>query len=210
MPAHSIVPDPAGLNSEIAQLLEEAGGALDSDSAAARSLIMRASALLRGQRADLAAQTQTRRRGGLAPWQAQRVIKHIDAALGSKIRISALASMTRLSENYFGRAFRCTFGESPYGYIVRRRVERAQETMLRTDDALSEIALACGFSDQAHMTKLFRQMVGRSPGAWRRDRCEAFKGEPRSARALRNAKARAGFHKTGVGDVAEGAVGGAI
>ena len=165
----SILSSPAAINAAIARLLEDAGSVLERDSDAAKSFIRRASALLRAEREDSPATPGGVIRGGLAPWQAQRVIKHVDAALGGKIRIGDLATVTRLSASYFARAFKRTFGESPYGYILRRRLERAQHIMLTTDEPLSQIALVCGFSDQAHMTKLFRQIVGRSPGAWRRD-----------------------------------------
>jgi AraC family transcriptional regulator len=159
----------AALNAAIVRLLDEAGSALDRDSHLARSFILRASALLRAERDEAPTPHSEVLRGGLAPWQAQRVIKHIDAAVGTKIRITDLAAITRLSASYFARAFKRSFGESPYCYILRRRLERAQEIMLTTDESLSQIALACGFSDQAHMTKLFRQIIGRSPGAWRRN-----------------------------------------
>jgi AraC family transcriptional regulator len=175
---------PAALNAAIVRLLDDAGSALDRDSHLARSFILRACALLRAEREEAPARSEALR-GGLAPWQAQRVIKHIDGALGTKIRITDLAVITRLSASYFARAFKRSFGESPYCYILRRRLERAQETMLTTDEPLSQIALACGFSDQAHMTKLFRQIVGRSPGAWRRDLrgCPDEGATPRPARA---------------------------
>jgi AraC-like DNA-binding protein len=158
--------EPTALNTAILRLLEDACTMLERDREAARSIIRRASALLRAER-----QTTERAsllRGGLAPWQEQRVVKHIDDALRERIRISDLAAITRLSASYFARAFKASFGESPYGFILRRRLERAQEVMLTTDEPLCQIALGCGFSDQAHMTKLFRQFVGDSPGAWRR------------------------------------------
>ena len=157
------------LNAAIVQLLDNAGSVLDRDSSAARSFIRRASALLRAEQEACLAARGPLLRGGLAPWQARRVVKHIDAALGSKIRITDLAAISRLSASYFARAFKRSFGQSPHGYILRRRLERTQQAMLASDDSLCQIALACGFSDQAHMTKLFHQLVGCSPGAWRRE-----------------------------------------
>jgi AraC-like DNA-binding protein len=73
-----------------------------------------------------------------------------------------------LSASYFSRAFRSDFGESPYAYILRRRIERAQEMMLRTDEPLASIAIACGLADQCHLTRLFHRIVGVSPACWRR------------------------------------------
>jgi AraC family transcriptional regulator len=53
---------------------------------------------------------------------------------------------------------------------MRRRVERAQGLMLRSDVSLAQIAIDCGFADQAHFNKSFRRILGESPGAWRRAR----------------------------------------
>ena len=55
------------------------------------------------------------------------------------------------------RSFKRTFGESPHAFLVRRRVELAAQYMLTTDAPLSDIALRCGFADQPHLCKHFRQ-----------------------------------------------------
>jgi transcriptional regulator GlxA family with amidase domain len=109
-------------------------------------------------------------RGGLAPWQVRRVLAHIEANLETPIRNQDLAAIARLSADHFNVAFRSSVGEAPHGYIIRRRVERAQGLMLSTEKPLSEIALECGLTDQAHFTRLFRKIVGESPAAWRRAR----------------------------------------
>jgi AraC family transcriptional regulator len=112
-------------------------------------------------------------RGGLAPWQIRRVTTHIEANLDATIGIKDLATLTRLSSFHFCRAFRDSFGDSPHGYVMRRRVERAQGLMLTTNASLVQIAAECGLADQAHFNKLFRRFVGESPGAWRRARTTA-------------------------------------
>jgi AraC family transcriptional regulator len=53
-------------------------------------------------------------------------------------------------------------------YVAARRVERAKLMMTSTRERLTDIALACGFSDQSHLTRSFRRVVGMSPGRWRR------------------------------------------
>jgi len=55
----------------------------------------------------------------------------------------------------------------PHAYVIRQRIRRAQRLMLQTDDALSQIACLCGLTDQAHLTRLFRRMVGTTPKVWR-------------------------------------------
>jgi AraC family transcriptional regulator len=52
-------------------------------------------------------------------------------------------------------------------YIRRRRIERSQQLMLQSKDGLSQIALVCGFADQAHYCRVFRNVVGLSPNMWR-------------------------------------------
>jgi AraC-like DNA-binding protein len=105
---------------------------------------------------------------GLAPWQTRKVREFIEASLDSTIRLRDCASEARLSGSYFSHAFKATFGTTVCQYIRCRRVERAQQLMLVSTDTLSQIALACGFADQAHYSRVFRGVVGLSPNAWRR------------------------------------------
>jgi AraC family transcriptional regulator len=115
-------------------------------------------------------------RGGLAPWQARIVKTHIETHLDTSIRITELAQFAQLSPFHFCRVFRVSFGHSPHNYIIRRRIERAQGLMLTTNLPLGQIAIDCGLSDQAHLTKLFRRFVGETPREWRRARSEAVAG----------------------------------
>ncbi|MEG3163141.1 AraC family transcriptional regulator [Sphingomonas sp. PB2P19] len=107
-------------------------------------------------------------KGGLASWQLRSVVQHIDAHLGATIGVDALAEVARLSTGHFCRAFKVTTGETPHAFLIRQRVRRAQTLMLQTDDTLSHIAYACGLTDQAHLTRLFRRVVGATPLIWRR------------------------------------------
>jgi AraC-like DNA-binding protein len=109
-------------------------------------------------------------RGGLAPWQIHRLTAYIVAHLNTTLRTRDLATLVRLSPFHFCRAFRDSMGESPHGYVMRRRMERAQGLMLSTDASLAQIAVDCGLADQAHFSKVFRRFAGESPGAWRRAR----------------------------------------
>lgn len=107
--------------------------------------------------------------GGLATWQAARVRAHVEANLETPLRVADLAAMTRLSVSHFSRAFRISFGRPPHAYVMIRRAERAKRLMLLDDPIpLAEIALRCGLSDQAHLSRMFRKIVGDSPGTWRR------------------------------------------
>jgi len=162
----------------VAHLLEQALTAVETDLATTRACVAQVAALLeREEKARPATRTVppdpvVRRRvgAGLAPWQARRVSAHVNDNLGFPITIDQLAGIAGLSSSYFCRAFKDTFGDPPHAYIMRRRVERAQSLMLQTREPLSQIALACGLSDQAHLCNLFRRLVGQSPSHWRRSR----------------------------------------
>jgi AraC-like DNA-binding protein len=59
------------------------------------------------------------------------------------------------------------FGETPHAYVIRRRMAQAKSMMLETDSPLGHIAVACGFSDQAHFSRRFRELAGIPPQRWR-------------------------------------------
>jgi AraC family transcriptional regulator len=161
----------ATLNCAVVNLLRLADKSLSTNQDETRQCIERAIALLEteGDPIDFAERAgHSLRKPTLAPWQINRVISFIDSNVESTIRIRDLAAVARLSARHFSRAFRSVVGESPYAYVMRRRIERAQQIMLRTDTPLSQVALHCGLADQAHFTRLFRRIVGVSPGAWRR------------------------------------------
>lgn len=138
----------------------------------AAASLQRAKAILHASNGLTSQTTENGTRKGLAPWQVRRVLAHIDANLDTPIRNKDLATVARLSVFHFNVAFRNSVGEPPHGYIIRRRMERAQGLMLTTEKSLSEIAIECGLADQPHLTRLFRRMVGESPAAWRRARLD--------------------------------------
>ena len=82
--------------------------------------------------------------------------------------IDDLANVVALSRSHFSRAFKRSLGFSPMEYVVVRRVERAKAMISGTSEPLAEVALACGFADQPHLNRRFRDIVGISPGRWRR------------------------------------------
>lgn len=170
--------DNSGNSSVVAaQLVEAACCARDGDCEAAKAHIARALALLQGQLTSLPASVYAAGRavreivrGSLVSWQTRRITTHIEAHLTERIRTEDLAALLNLSSSHFSRAFKCTFGVSVHGYLVRRRIELAQALMLTTCKPLSEIALSCGMSDQSHFTRAFGRIVGETPHAWRRVR----------------------------------------
>jgi transcriptional regulator GlxA family with amidase domain len=75
-----------------------------------------------------------------------------------------LAEIAQLSVHHFARAFRQSLGIPPHNYIVQRRVEHAQRLLRNTNLPLSEIAIEAGFTDQSHLARHFRTIIGVSPG----------------------------------------------
>jgi AraC-like DNA-binding protein len=106
-------------------------------------------------------------RGGLPPGAIRRVREYVEAHLSESMDLAELAGIAGLSVFHFARQFKQSAGVTPHHYLVQRRVERAQDMLSRTDLSLSEIALAAGFSDQSHLARHFRQMLGTTPGEFR-------------------------------------------
>ncbi|WP_081075361.1 helix-turn-helix domain-containing protein [Burkholderia anthina] len=109
-------------------------------------------------------------RGGLASWQEKKVKHLIENNLDGSQTLDRLACECQLSPGHFARAFKASTGVSPHQWLQRARVARAKKLLAESDVSLSEIATACGFSDQSHMTKVFGQHVGTTPRLWQRER----------------------------------------
>lgn len=105
---------------------------------------------------------------GLTPWQVRLVVDYIEANLEHPLPVERLAALVNLSRNHFSRAFKIAMGVPPHAFVIKRRLHRAQTLMLQTSDPLCEIACACGLADQAHLSRLFRQVIGETPLRWRR------------------------------------------
>jgi AraC family transcriptional regulator len=152
----------------VISLIEKALVQFHGQEHTARGALLEAASLLR-QQAHLPAPGEgPYGRERLLAWQARKVRDYIDSHFTGPILVADLCALVQRSEAHFSRSFKCTFGESPHSFVVRRRLELAAQYMLTTDAALSDIALRCGFTDQAHFCKHFRQATGKTPAAWRR------------------------------------------
>src|SRR5579859_3992707 len=160
---------PIRLVANIVALLEVARDELERDREAAKASLNRATRILRSElERREAASKPGNGAGELAGWQVQRLRTYVDTHLGETIHVKDLSGIVRRSTAHFCRAFKRTFGMTPHAYVTARRLEHAKRQMLQSDEPLSAIAVSCGFTDQAHLSKLFRQHLGETPGAWRR------------------------------------------
>jgi AraC-like DNA-binding protein len=105
--------------------------------------------------------------GGLSTGAMRRVREYIEAHLGDSMDLATLAAVAGLSIHHFARGFKQSAGVTPHHYLTQKRVERAQDMLANSVLSLSEIAYAVGFSDQSHLARHFRQMLGITPGQFR-------------------------------------------
>ena len=160
----------------VINLVNAAVGQLRDQEHPAHCTLLEAASLLKQQIDPQAAREVPYGREYLLAWEARKVRDYIDAHITRPVRVADLCVLIHRGEAYFSRSFRRTFGEPPHAFIIRRRVDLATQYMLQTDASLSDIAFRCGFVDQSHLCKHFRQVLGQTPAAWRRERRTQQKG----------------------------------
>lgn len=110
----------------------------------------------------------TEHAGTLTSAQRRTVLDFIDAHLEGAIDLSSIAAEVNMGACTFTRYFRRTIGVAPYAYVMERRLERARRLLGETAMPIKEVAAACGFSDQAHLTRLFSRRFHTTPLAHRK------------------------------------------
>lgn len=105
--------------------------------------------------------------GGLNYLQLRMVRDHVTAHLVESISLGDLASSVSMSQYHFARQFRAATGRSPHDFVLQQRVEHAQRLLSHSRMALRDVAVNCGFCDQAHMTRVFRRRLGVTPRQYR-------------------------------------------
>ena len=105
-----------------------------------------------------------RKAGGRLPRPAMRAVEeYIDAHLDQNFALADLAAVAHLSEFHFARLFKQTTGLPPHQFVIHQRVERAKRLIAARRLSLAQVAVAVGFSDQTHLTRHFKRVVGVTP-----------------------------------------------
>jgi AraC-like DNA-binding protein len=108
----------------------------------------------------------------------RRVRDRIDREYAQPLDVDALARDAHMSSGHFSRQFRLAYGESPYGYLMTRRIERAMALLRRGDLSVTEVCFEVGCSSLGTFSTRFTELVGMSPGRYRRHEAEATVGMP--------------------------------
>jgi AraC-like DNA-binding protein len=127
----------------------------------------------------------------------RRVRDRIDREYAQPLDVEALARGAHMSAGHLSRQFRLAFGESPYAYLMTRRIERAMALLRRGDLSVTEICFAVGCSSLGTFSTRFTELVGVPPSVYRREASRATVGLPacvakQVTRPIRNREALTG------------------
>jgi AraC-like DNA-binding protein len=109
-----------------------------------------------------------RSRPGLSAQGFERALQYIEGNLAQPLRIAELAKAADCSPKQLSRAFQEQLGMFPHQHVLERRVERASSLIDAGELSLAQVAVAVGFADQSQMTKIFRKLIGTTPGRLRK------------------------------------------
>ena len=110
--------------------------------------------------------------------QLRRVRDRIDREFAEPLDVEALARGAFMSAGHLSRQFRMAYGESPYSYLMTRRIERAMALLRSSDLSVTDVCFAVGCSSLGTFSTRFTELVGMPPGAYRRDPARASAGIP--------------------------------
>ena len=108
----------------------------------------------------------------------RRVRDRIDRDFAQPLDVEALARGVHMSAGHLSREFRQAYGESPYGYLMTRRIERAMALLRRGDMSVTDVCFAVGCSSLGTFSTRFTELVGVPPSTYRRDGVDAVDGMP--------------------------------
>lgn len=104
---------------------------------------------------------------GLSKLKLNHAIAYINEHLGENLSLTAIADELDMSQYYFCRLFKRSIGTTPHQYLIQRRIDRAKQLLSKPELTITAIALECGFNNQSHFAKYFRQHIGATPKQFR-------------------------------------------
>jgi len=108
----------------------------------------------------------------------RRVRDRIDREYAKPLDVEALARDAHMSAGHLSRQFKLAYGESPYSYLMTRRIERAMALLRRGDLSVTEVCFEVGCASLGTFSTRFTELVGTPPGAYRREQARATAGMP--------------------------------
>lgn len=99
--------------------------------------------------------------------QLRRARDRMDRDHAQPLDVPALAREALMSPGHFSRSFRAAFGETPYAYLMTRRIERAKALLRRGDMSVTDVCMAVGCSSLGSFSSRFTELVGETPSAYR-------------------------------------------
>jgi len=126
----------------------------------------------------------------------RRVRDRIDREYAQPLDVEALARGVHMSAGHLSRQFRLAYGESPYSYLMTRRIERAMALLRRGDLGVTDVCFAVGCASLGTFSSRFAELVGMPPSVYRREQARATAGIPscvarQVTRPIRNREAPA-------------------
>lgn len=133
----------------------------------------------------------------------RRARDRMDRFSAEPLDVPSLAAEAHMSTGHFARAFREAYGETPYAYLMSRRIQRAKDLLRHTDLTVTEVCVAVGASSLGSFSASFTRLVGETPSAYRVRAADEFSGVPgyfvaqrtrprRTPRSIRNREAAGG------------------
>ena len=107
----------------------------------------------------------------------ERAVEFIDENLAKPLSLAEIARVAGVSGSHFARIFKRVTGLNPHQFVIQRRLQLAKDLLDREDMPIPQVAIACGFASQSHLTTSFRNAFGTTPGRYRKDRARRHRAD---------------------------------
>ena len=105
---------------------------------------------------------------GLSKQKLRQAVEYIQTHLGENLSLTDIANELGISQYYFCHLFKRSTGMSPHQFLIRQRIDQAKQLLRQPERTITSIAMECGFANQSHFARYFRQYTGLNPNQFRR------------------------------------------